>query len=121
MTKSTGKPTQRQPIEAKKQKRRQTPAGTTVEARENKIIRLVYDLVEERVLKKTATSQETTHFLKIGSTLAKLEKEKLENENILLRAKAESLVSRKKVEELYTEAVKAFKTYSGQEESDEEN
>lgn len=120
MTKSTGKPVERQ-IEAKKVKRRRAPAGISIESRENQITRLVYDLVEERVRKKTATSQETTHFLKIGSTIAQLEKEKLKKENELLEAKRLQLESQKKVEELYANAMKAFRTYSGQEEISDEN
>ena len=45
--------------------------------------------------------------------LEKLELEKLEEENKLLRAKTEALKSQKKVEELYAEALKAMRDYSG--------
>jgi len=90
--------------------------GKTLEAREKQLIRLAYDLVEERIKKKTATSQEVTLFIKAGSVQAQLEKEKLKRENDLLKAKAESLESQKNVEKLYAEAMKAFRTYSGQEE-----
>lgn len=117
MSKSTGSSAKRQPIEAKRVKRRLTPAGTTIEARENQIIRLAYDLVEERIRKKTATSQEVTQFIKMGSSQAQLEREKLKQENALLAAKTESLASQKRVEELYRNAMTAFKTYSGQEET----
>lgn len=119
MTKSTGKPKERQ-IEAKKVKRRQAP-GKTIESRENQIIRLAYDLVEERIKKKTATSQEVTQFIRMGSSLAQLEKAKLSKENELLMAKTEALQSQKRVEELYSNAMKAFRTYSGQEESNDED
>lgn len=122
MTKSTGKPTKRQDNiekEINKNKRRQAP-GKTIESRENQIISLAYDLAEERIRKKTATSQEVTHFLKMGSTQAILEKAKLDKENQLLQAKTEALKSQKKVEELYANAMKAFRTYSGQEEAPNE-
>jgi len=115
MAKLTGKPTKRQ--EDERPKRRQAP-GRTIEARENQIIRLAYDLVEKRIKAGTATSQEVTQFVKMGSSLAQLEKVKLENENKLLLAKTESLESQKRVEELYSKAMKAFGIYSGQEESD---
>ena len=85
----------------------------TPEARENQLIALAVDLVEQRLLDGTASSQETTHFLKLGSTKARLEKEKLEEENKLLRAKTENLESQKRVEELYSEALKAMRDYAG--------
>lgn len=87
--------------------------GTSIEARENQIISKAYDLVEERIEKKTATSQEVTHFLKLGSSLAQLEKTKLEKENKLLEAKTEALESQKKIEELYAEAIKSMAVYQG--------
>ena len=114
MTKSTGKPQKREEDETKR-KSGQAP-GKTIEARENQIISLVYDLVVERVRKKTATSQETTHFLKIGSVPAQLEKQKLQKELELLEAKTEAIKSQKKVEEMYEQAMIAFKSYSGKEE-----
>ena len=60
-------------------KRKPRPA-LTPEARENQLISMAYDLVEQRLLDGTATSQETTHFLKLGSTKARLEMEKLQKE-----------------------------------------
>ena len=88
-------------------------AAMSPEARENQLISLAVDLVEQRLLDGTASSQETTHFLKLGSTKARLEKEKLEEENKLLRAKTENLESQKRVEELYSEALKAMRDYAG--------
>lgn len=119
MAKSTGKPKERQ-IEAKIVKRRQAP-GKTIESRENQIIRLAYDLVEERIRKGTATSQEVTQFIKMGSTIAQLERTKLENENKLLQAKTDALESQKKIEELYAKAIKSMATYQGREVIDDED
>lgn len=93
-------------------KRKPRPA-LTPEARENQLISMAYDLVEQRLLDGTATSQETTHFLKLGSTKARLEMEKLEKENNLLVAKKDALDSSKRIEELYSNALEAMKTYSG--------
>ena len=86
----------------------------TPEARENQLIALAVDLVEQRLLDGTASSQETTHFLKLGSMKNKLEMEKLQEENRFLKAKTEALQSSKRVEELYLEAIKAMRRYSGQ-------
>lgn len=86
----------------------------TPEARENQLISLAVDLVEQRLLDGTASSQETTHFLKLGSMKNRLEMEKLEEENRLLKAKTEALQSAKRVEELYADAIKAMQRYSGQ-------
>lgn len=83
------------------------------EARENQLIALAVDLVEQRLLNGTASSQETTHFLKLGSMKNQLEMEKLKEENRLLQAKTESIQSAKKIEELYTEAINAMRRYSG--------
>ena len=70
----------------------------TPEARENQMIALAVDLVEQRLLDGTASSQETTHFLKLGSMKNRLEMEKLQEENRLLKARTEALQSAKRVE-----------------------
>lgn len=91
----------------------------TPEARENQLIALAVDLVEQRLLDGTASSQETTHFLKLGSMKNRLEMDKLKEENKLLQAKTESIQSAKRVEELYTEAINAMRRYSGNGGNDE--
>lgn len=97
---------------ASESQRRIRPA-LTPEARENQMISLAMNLVEQRLLDGTASSQETTHFLKLGSSKHKSEMEKLQEENRLLKAKTESLQSAKRVEELYSEAIDAMRRYSG--------
>ena len=59
----------------------------------------------------TASAAVITHYLKLGTVKEKLELEKLKKENELLVAKAENLQTAKKVEELYVEAMEAFKGY----------
>ena len=100
-------------------KRRLRPA-LTPEARESQLISLAYDLVEERLLEGTATSQETTYFLKLASSKAKLENEKLMEENKLLRAKTEAVQAEKKNEEFYAKVLAALKLYNGQSSQDDE-
>ena len=84
------------------------------EARENQMISLAVDLAEKQLMEGTASSQVITHFLKLGTTKAELEREKLARENELLRARTESIQSAQRVEELYTNALNAMKSYSGQ-------
>lgn len=98
--------------------KRRRPA-ISPEARENQMIALAMDLVEQRLLDGTASSQETTHFLKLGSSKAVLERDKLREENKLLMAKTEQLQSMKRSEELMEEAIKAFRNYNGQGDPDE--
>lgn len=98
--------------------RKMRPA-LTPEARENQLVLLAVDLAEKQLREGTASSQVITHYLKLGSTKEKLEKEKLEEENKLLRAKTENIKSMKRSEELMEEALKAFREYSGQGGSDE--
>ena len=57
------------------------------EARENQMISLAVDLVEKRLREGTASSAETTYYLRLSGSKARLEKEKLEEENKFLRAK----------------------------------
>lgn len=83
------------------------------EARENQMISLAVDLAEQQLLAGTASSQVITHFLKLGTTIAKLEKEKLEKENKLLDVKAEAIESAASAEELYNKALEAMRKYSG--------
>lgn len=89
------------------------------EARENQMIALSMDLVEQRLRDGTASSQETTHFLKLGSSKAILERDKLIEENKLLRAKTEQIHSMKNQEELLEKALRAFTVYKGQGEPDD--
>lgn len=95
-----------------KPKRRLSPAATP-EARENQLISLAIDVAEEQLANGTASAQVITHYLKLGTTKERLEKEKLERENELLKAKAEMIQSQKDTERLYKEAIQAMQTYAG--------
>lgn len=84
------------------------------EARENQLISLAVDLAEKQLMEGTASSQVITHYLKLGTTKEKLEREKLAKEVELVKAKTENLQSAKRIEELYSNALKAMQNYSGQ-------
>lgn len=92
--------------------RKMRPA-LTPEARENQLISLAVDLAEKQLREGTASSQVVTHYLKLGSTKERIEKEILEKQKELITAKTESLQSAKRVEELYTNALNAMRRYSG--------
>ena len=92
----------------------------TPDSRENQLINMAVDLAERQLEEGTASSQVITHFLKLGSSKERLEREKLEEENKLLRAKTENLQSQKRVEELYAEALAAMRRYNGQGDSNDD-
>lgn len=104
-----------------KPKKRGSPAATSIEHRENQLINKAVDLAEKQLMDGTASAQVITHFLKLGTSRALLEKAKLENENALLAAKTEAIQSHKRTEELYTNALKAMRSYSGMERLEDEN
>ena len=83
------------------------------EARENQMISLAVDLAEKQLMEGTASSQVITHFLKLGSSKEKLEKEILREQKALIQEKTEALKSAKRIEELYSDAIEAMKEYSG--------
>lgn len=85
----------------------------TAESREEDMIGLAMDLVEERLRNGTATSQETTHFLKLATQRERLERLKLEQEIELSKAKIDSLRTAEETKKLYEEAIRAFRTYQG--------
>lgn len=96
------------------------PPALTLEGRENQLIALAMDLAEKRMLEGTASSQEVTHFLKLGSSKAVLERDKLREENKLLVAKTEALKAQVSNEALLEKALKAFRSYRGEDEDEED-
>lgn len=89
------------------------------EARENQLISLAVDLAERQLQEGTASSQVITHYLKLGSTKERIEKEILEKQKELISAKTEALQSAKRIEELYSEAITAMRKYNGQGDPDD--
>lgn len=91
----------------------------TPEAREQQLIAYAYDLVEQRLLDGTASSQETTHFLKLGTTKARLELEILEEQKKLTTAKTQQINDTKRDGEMFEKAIRAMKKYSGHGDDDD--
>lgn len=92
--------------------------ASTPEARETQLIGYAVDLAEQQLINGTASSQVITHYLKLGSTKERLEREILEEQKKLITAKTEALESAKKVEELYANALAAMRKYSGTEDEE---
>jgi hypothetical protein len=97
--------------------RRQRRPATTPEGRENQLISLAYDAAERLFIEGSVPAQVITHFLKAGSERDRLERARLENENLLLSAKVEQIQSAQRMEDLYKDAMRAFSEYSGQDET----
>jgi hypothetical protein len=89
------------------------------EARESQMISLAVDLAEQQLRDGTASSQVITHYLKLGTTKAELEKEKLKRENKVLEAKAKAIESAEEMKVLYDNAIKAMRNYAGYGDPDE--
>lgn len=85
----------------------------TPEARENQLISMAWDRMEERVANGTATGGELLQIVKMGSMKERLDREMTAKKIELMQAKKEALESAKRIEELYGEAITAFRRYNG--------
>ena len=99
-------------VEVSEPKVERLPAKSA-QAREDQLIAMAYNRVEERIRNNEATGPELVHFLKLGSTKGRLEKDILEKERELVTAKTEALRAQRQVEELYAQAIEAMKSYGG--------
>lgn len=92
----------------------------TPEGREDYLIHLAYDEVEKRILNGTASSQETTFFLRQGSRKQRLEEKKLEVDIKLQQVKEKEIQSSLDKEALMERAIKSFGIYEGKSEDDDD-
>jgi hypothetical protein len=100
-------------------KRKQTPAKTP-EARENQLVNLAVEETERRLLNGTASSQIITTLLKLATTKAQLELEKLRSD-IALQAKEQEIADKASNSDLYVKALAAFRSYKGDFKGDEDD
>lgn len=96
-------------------------SALTPEAEENQLISLAVNLAKKQLMEGTASSQVITHYLKLGSTKERIEKEILSKQKDLIVAKTQSLQSQQRIEELYTNALNAMRRYGGQGSSEEDD
>ena len=85
----------------------------TPEGRERQIIAEAYDLAERRILDGSASDTLLKELIKVGSARERLEREILEKQRDLISAKTDAMKAQKRVDELYAEALDAFKSYHG--------
>lgn len=93
-------------------KRKQTPARTP-EARENQLINLAVEETERRLMNGTASSQILTVLLKLATTKAQLELEKLRSDIALQKAKEQEIEDKANSSDLFAQALAAFRNYKG--------
>lgn len=89
------------------------PVSTTLEGRENQLATLAYDLTEKQLRDGTASSQQITHFLKMGSTREVLEQQRIRHENEMTQQKMKFMESQTRMEAMYKNALDAMKYYNG--------
>lgn len=92
---------------------RKAKAPRTPEESENMLINLAVTLAEKQLRDGTASPSVISHYLKLAGQRDKLELEKLRQETMLAKAKAESIASAARTEELVQEAIDAMRRYSG--------
>jgi hypothetical protein len=95
-------------------------SAQTPKDQEDVMINLAMKQAEEQLREGKAPAQVVVHFLKLGSTRERLEQEDLEQKVRLEQAKTESLQSQKRIEDLYSNALKAMRNYSGQDEAQDD-
>ena len=91
----------------------------TPEGEETQMISLAFGLAKQQLLDGTASSQVITHFLKLGTERARLEKEKIIKENKLLDVKANAIENSQREDELFEKAIAAMKSYKGASDDDD--
>lgn len=107
------KETDKKDSSSKPTKKKGRPPALSPRSKELDLILLAYEVAEEQLRNRTASSQIITQILKLGTERELLEKLKLEQDIELSRAKKESLTSQASIKELYENALLAMKTYSG--------
>lgn len=85
----------------------------TPEAKENELIDLATRLAEMQLRNGTASAQVISHYLKLGTTREKLEKERLAAEVELAKAKRDRINSEQRSEEMFVKAIAAMREYQG--------
>lgn len=94
------------------------PPALTPEDREDQLISLAVDLAEQRLRDGTASNQLIAEIMKLGTTKERLQKEKLQRENEMLRAKTKVLQAQEQSNQMYAQVLDAIRSYGGFNRSD---
>lgn len=92
--------------------RRRSPAKTP-EERESLLVAKSLNLIERQIDDGSISSTVLAIYAKAGTERDRLEKERLRNENAVLRKKVETMEAAIDVKNLMEEALHAFKGYTG--------
>lgn len=93
------------------QKPRRMKRALTPQQREQQLAALAVDLSEKRLREGTASSAEIVYWLKQASPQVRLERENLELQNQLLKAKKDAIIREGEDDRVYHEAMAAFSGY----------
>ena len=102
-----------QKANASKASGRKAAPVRTPEAQEQLMINLSMKQAEQMLREGRAPSQIVVHFLKLATEKAKIENEKLKADAEMARSKTELMRAQRHSEELYEQAIQAFKSYGG--------
>lgn len=86
----------------------------TPEERESQLIAKSLNLIERQIEDGSVSSTVLSIYAKAGTERDRLEKERLRNENEVLRKKVQTMEAAVDVKNLMEDALAAFKGYSGQ-------
>ena len=89
-------------------------SAKTSAAREQEMIALAMDLTEQQLRDGTISSQNQNLLVKSGLGRERLERQRLEQENIKLRAQVEQIKAASQSDELLNQVLGALRVYSGQ-------
>lgn len=92
--------------------RRRSPAKTP-EERESLLISKSLNLIERQIEEGTVSSAVLSIYARAGTERDRLEKERLRNENDVLRKKVETMEAAVDLKNLMEDALSAFKGYQG--------
>lgn len=102
-------------VELAGKKKKVSKPASNPQTREQQLVNHAVNLAEQQLIEGTASSAVITHFLKIASSRETLEREILEQQAELIKAKAQSIFKGKEAEEVAKAAIEAMKKYnSGQ-------
>lgn len=98
---------------SRKSETRRRPPAPNSEVAEQRCIESAFALAQNQLDAGTASPSVITHFLKMGTERARLEREKMAKETELLETKRYAIQSAEQAEKTISEALAAFKEYSG--------
>lgn len=92
----------------------------SLEAREDQLVEMAYQLAEQRIYDGTASDTLLSKLVQTGSRRERLELEIMEKQKDYITAKTEALKTAKEIEKLYADALAAMNTYRGSDSIEDE-